>query len=110
MVERNLAKVEVESSRLFSRSIFTVLAFPGLAVAAIVRAMELDDRSGEKTAVHVRARFFAGQCRGGNAPMVKLVDTADLKSAASLNKGRTGSIPVRGTRLGSTERNQHGTL
>jgi len=28
---------------------------------------------------------------------VKLVDTADLKSAAFLNKGRTGSIPVSGT-------------
>jgi len=26
-----------------------------------------------------------------------LVDTADLKSAAYLHKGRTGSIPVRGT-------------
>lgn len=29
--------------------------------------------------------------------MVKLVDTADLKSAAFLHKGRTGSTPVRGT-------------
>ena len=29
--------------------------------------------------------------------MVKLVDTADLKSAAFLNKGRAGSIPARGT-------------
>ena len=29
--------------------------------------------------------------------MVKLVDTADLKSAAFLHKGRTGSIPVPGT-------------
>jgi hypothetical protein len=29
--------------------------------------------------------------------VVKLVDTADLKSAAFLNKGRTGSIPVPGT-------------
>jgi len=28
---------------------------------------------------------------------VKLVDTADLKSAAFLHKGRTGSIPVPGT-------------
>ena len=32
-----------------------------------------------------------------NARVVKLVDTADLKSAAFLNKGRTGSIPVPGT-------------
>jgi hypothetical protein len=30
-----------------------------------------------------------------------LVDTADLKSAAFLHKGRTGSIPVRGTISGS---------
>ena len=29
--------------------------------------------------------------------MVELVDTADLKSAAFLHKGRTGSIPVPGT-------------
>jgi len=28
---------------------------------------------------------------------VKLVDTADLKSAAFVNSGRTGSIPVSGT-------------
>ena len=30
------------------------------------------------------------------APLVKLVDTADLKSAAS-EQGRAGSIPARGT-------------
>jgi hypothetical protein len=41
---------------------------------------------------------------------VKLVDTADLKSAAFLHKGRTGSIPVRGTTRDSTKRIQHGTL
>ena len=37
MVERNLAKVEVESSRLFSRSKFKTgsLGFPFLSVAAI---------------------------------------------------------------------------
>jgi hypothetical protein len=32
----------------------------------------------------------------GPAPVVKLVDTSDLKSAAS-EKGRAGSIPARGT-------------
>ena len=31
--------------------------------------------------------------------MVKLVDTADLKSAAFVNNGRAGSIPARGTKL-----------
>lgn len=31
------------------------------------------------------------------ARMVKLVYTADLKSAAFLHKGRTGSTPVPGT-------------
>ena len=31
------------------------------------------------------------------ARVVKLVDTSDLKSAAFLQKGRTGSIPVPGT-------------
>ena len=33
------------------------------------------------------------------ARVVKLVDTADLKSAAYLNKGRAGSIPAPGTRV-----------
>ena len=33
------------------------------------------------------------------ARVVKLVDTADLKSAAYLNKGRAGSIPAPGTTL-----------
>ena len=33
------------------------------------------------------------------AQVVKLVDTADLKSAAYLNKGRAGSIPAPGTTL-----------
>ena len=35
----------------------------------------------------------------GYASMVKLVDTADLKSAAFLNKGRAGSTPARGTKM-----------
>jgi hypothetical protein len=33
------------------------------------------------------------------ARVVKLVDTADLKSAAYLNKGRAGSIPAPGTKF-----------
>ena len=33
-----------------------------------------------------------------SARVVKLVDTADLKSAAYLNKGRAGSIPAPGTK------------
>ena len=33
------------------------------------------------------------------AQVVKLVDTADLKSAAYLNKGRAGSIPALGTNI-----------
>ena len=37
---------------------------------------------------------YSGSCR---ARVVKLVDTSDLKSAAFLHKGRTGSIPVPGT-------------
>jgi hypothetical protein len=39
---------------------------------------------------------YSGSCR---ARVVKLVDTSDLKSAAFLHKGRTGSIPVPGTTL-----------
>ena len=34
---------------------------------------------------------------GDSARVVELVDTSDLKSAAFLHKGRTGSIPVPGT-------------
>ena len=34
----------------------------------------------------------------GLAPVVEWVDTADLKSAAFLNKERAGSMPARGTR------------
>ena len=41
--------------------------------------------------VQLRATMQAG------ARVVKLVDTSDLKSAAFLHKGRTGSIPVPGT-------------
>ena len=37
------------------------------------------------------------------ARVVELVDTADLKSAAFVNSGRTGSIPVSGTN-GSIDR------
>ena len=33
-----------------------------------------------------------------HASMVKLVDTADLKSAAFVHSGRAGSIPARGTK------------
>ena len=40
-------------------------------------------------------RYQAATSR--TAPMVKLVDTADLKSAAFVNNGRAGSIPARGT-------------
>ena len=41
-----------------------------------------------------RLQNNSGCCR---ARVVKLVDTSDLKSAAFLHKGRTGSIPVPGT-------------
>ena len=97
MVERNLAKVEVESSRLFSRSRFQKgkprLPFFVACVAATDRAV---------------SRYDARLTRSGNmlltcgpwpdrcAPMVKLVDTADLKSAAFRKRG----VPVR-PRLGA---------
>ena len=42
------------------------------------------------------------------AQVVKLVDTADLKSAAYLNKGRAGSIPALGTKATHSNKNpQH---
>ena len=82
LVERNLAKVEVESSRLFSRSIFKREALASLfswfgrseeCRACLVRVnMGLRMRQGQAAVLQV-----------GCAPMVKLVDTADLKSAAS---------------------------
>ena len=87
MVERNLAKVEVESSRLFSRS--------------NIRTLTACLQSNKNWALPQCHPVFAGQCRIGQASMVKLVDTADLKSAAFLHKGRTGSIPVRGTISGN---------
>ena len=104
MVERNLAKVEVESSRLFSRSIHGPVHRP-------CRRQRLP------TGIEF--------CNGDDFPflqdnavlhasMVKLVDTADLKSAASLHKGRTGSTPVRGTtryvQRGPHREIHHGTL
>lgn len=41
------------------------------------------------------------------ARVVKSVDTADLKSAAYLNKGRAGSIPAPGTMITQTDTQQH---
>jgi hypothetical protein len=38
--------------------------------------------------------------------VVELVDTADLKSAAFVNSGRTGSIPVSGTNVASAQLDQ----
>ena len=73
LVERNLAKVEVESSRLFCRSRqkreSAAMRFPSLHLGLAYNPPSL-------------------------ARMVKLVDTRDLKSLAAR---RTGSIPVPGT-------------
>ena len=97
MVERNLAKVEVESSRLFSRSRFLkgsthtlpfciygcFIAFGGMAEWSC---------SGLQSRV---PRFDSGfrlqVITLSAARVVKLVDTADLKSAANLKRG----VPVR---------------
>ena len=46
-------------------------------------------------AIELRSAAWCNAVQPG-APMVKLVDTADLKSAAS-EQGRAGSIPARGT-------------
>jgi hypothetical protein len=46
--------------------------------------------------------FFTPQSQGSWASVVKLVDTADLKSAAD-ERRRTGSIPVRGTKQKKTD-------
>jgi hypothetical protein len=137
LVERNLAKVEVESSRLFSRSKFwgnLVLVWRCLNQGVINALNEVPSfhfgschnsklhRRDSKAVMHrianpcrsVRLRpappgFLARSAssaivdgaflfhNGASARVVKLVDTADLKSAAFLHKGRTGSIPVPGT-------------
>ena len=76
MVERNLAKVEVESSRLFSRSTFKGKhqAFPYFYGALAKRLCPgLQIRS---------AQFDSGTHLHTPARVVKLVDTTDLKSVA----------------------------
>ena len=122
MVERNLAKVEVESSRLFSRSIFQRKGSPGFPfLSARCLGAVSDAGNGcwrdSKAVMHrianpispVRLRVappirsIASAVPGDSwllrfARVVKLVDTADLKSAAILHKGRTGSSPVLGTK------------
>ena len=125
MVERNLAKVEVESSRLFSRSrskirkhdklpflldslvaterqIFTEITNPRRDSKEVMQRPAKPFRS-------VRFRFPPPEqtireyleCLCSNAwkraRVVKLVDTSDLKSAAFVNNGRAGSIPASGT-------------
>ena len=73
LVERNLAKVEVESSRLFCRS----------------------RHKRESVAMRFPSLFYTVAYNPpSSARMVKLVDTRDLKSLAAR---RTGSIPVPGT-------------
>ncbi len=104
LVERNLAKVEVESSRLFSRSriLGESRAFPHLVSSPVIRAWR-DGRvvmqRPAKPSTSVRFRLAPPavppipKCY---ARMVKLVDTRDLKS---LGASRTGSIPVPGTNV-----------
>ncbi len=102
LVERNLAKVEVESSRLFSRSKFLgeSLCFPPFSFrfksfaarwqsgyAAACKAVYLGSIPGRASSVPPRRAI-------SRARMVKLVDTRDLKS---LGASHTGSIPVPGT-------------
>jgi hypothetical protein len=83
LVERNLAKVEVASSSLVSRSKFKkgsfgfLFSWAQVFLPAVLRHL----KNSENTDA---------------ASVVKLVDTADLKSAAN-GRRHTGSIPVRGT-------------
>ena len=92
MVERNLAKVEVESSRLFSRSriLGESHGFPPFSFnksfaarwqsgyAAACKAVYLGSIPGRASSVPQRR----AQSR---ARMVKLVDTRDLKAILSAN-------------------------
>ena len=101
LVERNLAKVEVESSRLFCRS-----RFPGESQCFppfIFKSFAARWQSGYAAACKA---VYAGSipARASRhdeflllcvARMVKFVDTRDLKS---LGASRTGSIPGRASR------------
>ena len=110
LVERNLAKVEVESSRLFSRSRIPgeSEAFPLLVPANACSAVQVLASPGTlrvllQCSAHTAARWqsgYAAACKAvylgsipgraskvsstspGLARMVKLVDTRDLKSLA----------------------------
>jgi hypothetical protein len=103
LVERNLAKVEVESSRLFCRSRIPgeSNAFP-LLYSSLFKSFAARWQSGYAAACKAvylgsipgRASSIPPLGAQAQARMVKLVDTRDLKSLAAR---RTGSIPVPGT-------------
>ena len=83
LVERNLAKVEVESSRLFSRSKSKgkLSRFPLIISACVSQHGAIAKRL--CTGLQIRVgRFDSGSRLQIPARVVKLVDTTDLKSVA----------------------------
>jgi hypothetical protein len=124
LVERNLAKVEVESSRLFSRSNFpkreaqaslfceVKLVQLGAIAKRLCNGLQIRlARFDSGSRLHFfsptapptprwRGCFVCTIARLG--PVVKLVDTADLKSAAFLK----GGVPVR-PRFRAPEKARH---
>jgi hypothetical protein len=93
LVERNLAKVEVESSRLFSRSRFLKGSTHTLpfCIYGFWRNGRVVMQRPAKPCTSVRFRVPPPSNKLSAARVVKLVDTADLKSAANLKRG----VPVR---------------
>ena len=101
LVERNLAKVEVESSRLFSRS--RILGesnrFPPFSFKKSFAARWQSGYAAACKAVYLgsipgRASSIPPLRECSRARVVKLVYTRDLKS---LGESHTGSSPVPGT-------------
>ena len=102
LVERNLAKVEVESSRLFCRSKCPgeSVCFPPFSLKSFAARWQSGYAAACKAvylgSIPGRASSIPPLGAQSLARMVKLVDTRDLKSLAAR---RTGSIPVPGTNL-----------
>ena len=102
MVERNLAKVEVESSRLFSRSIFEKgsLGFPFfLVVRGLLFSNSGPDQRYDRAlrACAARVTLQRRYALSSRRPDGEIGRHCGLKIRRFPEKGRAGSTPARGT-------------
>ena len=102
MVERNLAKVEVESSRLFSRSIFEKgsLGFPFfLVVRGVLFSNSGPDQRYDRAlrACAARVTLQRRYALSSRRPDGEIGRHCGLKIRRFPEKGRAGSTPARGT-------------